>query len=58
MLDAELIEDLESPDGDADDPRRRYYRITDLGRRALELETDGLASLVGTAMRRRALKRT
>lgn len=58
MLDVELIDDLESPAGDADDPRRRYYRITDLGRRALELETDGLASLVGTAMRRRALKRT
>ena len=58
MLEAELIEDLDSPDGDADDPRRRYYRITDLGRRALELETDGLASLVGTAIRRRALKRT
>lgn len=58
MLDAELIDDLESPAGDADDPRRRYYRITDLGRRALEFETEGLASLVGTAMRRRALKRT
>ena len=49
MLEAELIEDLDSPGGDEDDPRRRYYRITDLGRRALELETEGLASLVGTA---------
>ena len=58
LLDAELVEDLDSPDGDADDPRRKYYRITDLGRRVLQLETDGLASLVGTAMRRRALKRT
>jgi DNA-binding PadR family transcriptional regulator len=58
MLESELIDDLESPAGDADDPRRRYYRITDLGRRVLELEAEGLASLVGTAMRRRALKRT
>jgi DNA-binding PadR family transcriptional regulator len=57
LLDAELIEDLESPGGDADDPRRRYYRITELGRRTLELETEGLASIVGTAMRRRAFKR-
>lgn len=58
MLDAGLIEDLDSPGGEDDDPRRRYYRITDLGRRALELETESLASILGTAQRRRALKRT
>jgi DNA-binding PadR family transcriptional regulator len=58
MLDAELIQDLDSPGGEDDDPRRRYYRITDLGRRALELEMEGLASILGTAQRRRALKRT
>jgi DNA-binding PadR family transcriptional regulator len=58
MLDAGLIEDLESPGGDDDDPRRRYYRITDLGRRALELETERLAAILGTAHRRRALKRS
>ena len=57
MLDAQLIEDLEPPAGDADDPRRRYYRITALGRRVLELETENLAALVGTA-RRRVLKRS
>jgi DNA-binding PadR family transcriptional regulator len=58
MLDVELIQDLDSPGGEDDDPRRRYYRITDLGRRALELEMEGLASILGTAQRRRALKRT
>jgi DNA-binding PadR family transcriptional regulator len=57
MLDAGLIEDLDRPGGD-DDPRRRYYRITGAGRRALETETRGLADLVGTAQRRRVLKRT
>ena len=57
MLDAHLIEDLDSPAGDSDDPRRRYYRITPLGRRVLELETERLATLVGTAHRRRAFKR-
>jgi DNA-binding PadR family transcriptional regulator len=57
MLDAELVDDLDSPVGDSDDPRRRYYRITPLGRRALELETERLAALLGTAHRRRALKR-
>jgi len=57
MLDAQLIEDLDSPGGASDDPRRRYYRITSLGRRVLELETERLAALVGTAHRRRAVKR-
>ena len=57
LLDAGLIEELDPPGGEDDDPRRRYYRITELGRRALELETEGLASLLGTA-RKRALKRT
>jgi DNA-binding PadR family transcriptional regulator len=57
MLDGGLVEDLEHPGGD-DDPRRRYYRITDLGRRALELETDRLSALLGTAQRRRAVRRS
>jgi DNA-binding PadR family transcriptional regulator len=59
MLELGLVEDVvEKPRGDDDDPRRRYYRITPLGRRALELETQGLASLLNTAHRRRILKRT
>ena len=56
MLDAELIDDLERPGGE-DDPRRRYYRITPLGRRTLELETERLSALLGTAQRRRATRR-
>src|SRR5215213_6300220 len=52
LLDGELIVDLPSPGGEDDDPRRRYYRITPLGRRVLELETEGLASVLGTARRR------
>ena len=53
LLDAGLIQDLGSPqDGDDDDPRRRYYRITPKGRRALEAETEGLASVLGVARRR------
>ena len=51
LLDAALIEDLGSPSAD-NDPRRRYYRITAKGRRALELETEGLASVLGVAKRR------
>ena len=52
LLDAKLIEDLGSPSPENDDPRRRYYRITRLGRRALEAETEGLASVLGVARRR------
>ena len=51
LLDAALIEDLGSPSAD-EDPRRRYYRITAKGRRALELETEGLASVLSVAKRR------
>jgi DNA-binding PadR family transcriptional regulator len=52
LLDAALIEDLGSPSADLDDPRRRYYRITAKGRRALELETEGLTAVLGVAKRR------
>jgi DNA-binding PadR family transcriptional regulator len=39
-----------------DDPRRRYYRITPKGRKALALETEGMASVLTVAKRRRVLK--
>jgi DNA-binding PadR family transcriptional regulator len=52
LLDAGLVQDLGSPAGDDDDPRRRYYRITPQGRRALEAETQGLAAVLGVARRR------
>jgi DNA-binding PadR family transcriptional regulator len=51
LLDAGLVEDLGSPSAESD-PRRRYYRITRKGRRALELEADGLTSVLGVAKRR------
>jgi DNA-binding PadR family transcriptional regulator len=52
LLEAGLVEDLAPPSGEDDDPRRRYYRITPKGRRALELETEGLTSVLGVAKRR------
>lgn len=51
LLESGLIEDLGSPNAD-DDPRRRYYRITEKGRRSLEAETRGLATVLGVAKRR------
>jgi DNA-binding PadR family transcriptional regulator len=52
LLDDELIEDLGQPSAEDDDPRRRYYRISPRGRRALEIEMQGLSSVVGVAKRR------
>ena len=52
LLDDGLIQDLGQPSADEDDPRRRYYRITSKGRQALEIETQGLASVLGVAKRR------
>src|SRR5690349_13660731 len=40
---------------DADDARRRYYRLTAAGRRALEIETARLDALV-TAARRKGIR--
>jgi DNA-binding PadR family transcriptional regulator len=51
MLQADLIEESdERVDPEMDDPRRRsYYRLTDLGRRALRMEAERLASQVQIA---------
>ena len=39
LLDERLIEELdERPDVELDDERRRYYRLTDLGRRVVKAE--------------------
>jgi len=47
MLDDGLIVELdERPDPEQDDVRRRYYRITPLGRRVAREEIGRLASLV------------
>jgi len=58
MLDSGLIEESERrPAPDRDDARRRYYRITRLGRRVAMAETERLSALVDEA-RRRKLART
>ncbi len=54
MLDATLIEERRSR-ARADDERRRYYRITAFGRRALELELARLAQVVAIARRKQLL---
>jgi len=54
MLDQHLIEEAEErPDAALDDQRRRYYRLTALGRRVGAAEYDRLASLIDAARLRR-----
>ena len=48
LLDDELIEEVEGPA--ADDPRRRYYQLTPLGRRVASAEAARLASQVAAAV--------
>ena len=56
MLEANLIaESAERPDPDLDDERRRYYRLTDWGRRVLDAEAQRLSFLVGIAQTKRIL---
>jgi DNA-binding PadR family transcriptional regulator len=58
MLKANLIEESdERPDPELDDERRRYYRLTDLGRRVLAAETRRLSTLMDVAQAKRILGR-
>jgi DNA-binding PadR family transcriptional regulator len=50
LVDRSLIEESdERPDPDLDDERRRYYRLTPLGRRVAAAEAARLATLVRAA---------
>jgi DNA-binding PadR family transcriptional regulator len=56
MLAEGLIEESEGrPDPALDDQRRRYYRMTDFGRRVARAEAERLSSLVATARQRKLL---
>jgi DNA-binding PadR family transcriptional regulator len=52
LLEKGLIVELNEPrDPDEDDERRRYYRLTPLGRRAAQLELGRLTELVALGRR-------
>src|SRR4029077_13748083 len=54
LLAAGLIDEAdERPDPALDDERRRYYRITALGRRVLQAESARMATLVAAARAKR-----
>jgi len=55
MIEADLIEESdERPAPELDDARRRYYRLTALGRCVLEAECDRLQELVRTIQMKQA----
>jgi DNA-binding PadR family transcriptional regulator len=52
LLAAGLLQESDDrPDPALDDQQRRYYRLTGLGQRVLELETERLAALLAEARR-------
>jgi DNA-binding PadR family transcriptional regulator len=54
MISANLIKESdERPDPEQDDERRRYYRLTALGRRVLGAEAQRLSDLVNVAQNKR-----
>jgi DNA-binding PadR family transcriptional regulator len=56
MLAAGLIAEAgERPDPTLDDARRRYYRLTQLGRRVFDAELQRYANVVAVAQHRRLL---
>jgi DNA-binding PadR family transcriptional regulator len=56
LLAAELVEEsAERPDPTLDDERRRYYRLTSLGRRVAVAEAERLAQLVRLAQAKRLM---
>lgn len=59
LIDAGLIEESEErPAAELDDARRRYYKLTRLGRQVLDLESQRLEELVNLMRaKRRQLKR-
>jgi len=56
LLEDRLIEEVSAPAGASTDERRRYYRITTLGRRTAAAETARLEAVLADARRRTWLK--
>src|ERR1044072_6480426 len=56
LLESELIEELDSPDPENDDGRRRYYRLTSRGIAVARAESGRLEGQLAAARSRRLLK--
>ncbi|MCX6921915.1 MAG: PadR family transcriptional regulator [Verrucomicrobia bacterium] len=59
LLEARMIEESdERPDPDLDDERRRYYRLTAFGQRAVRAEARRYAEMAEVARRKRLIGKT
>ena len=56
LLDETLVESAGQGNPSSDDPRRRYYRLTPLGRSVLAAEARRLQAFVTDAQRKRVIK--
>jgi len=57
LLESGLIAESEKrPDPEFDDQRRKYYKLTDLGRRVAVAEIQRMASLVGVAFTKKLVE--
>ena len=57
LADGWVVESARRPAADVDDQRRRYYRLTTLGRRVATTESDRLWRLLAFARSQRLLSR-
>jgi DNA-binding PadR family transcriptional regulator len=57
LRDGWVVESARRPAADVDDERRRYYRLTSLGRRVAMAETDRLSRLLSIARAHKLLSR-
>ncbi|MEZ5316733.1 MAG: PadR family transcriptional regulator [Vicinamibacterales bacterium] len=57
LLDERLLEESDFRPAHDDDERRKYYRLTDLGRDVLAAETRRMEALIGEARRKQVLDR-
>jgi DNA-binding PadR family transcriptional regulator len=57
LLEGLVVVSDERPDRDADDERRRYYRLTDFGHRVVSAEARRLERLVSLAREKHLLSR-
>ena len=58
LLDQDLIDEVRGGAGSTDDQRRRYYRLTPLGRRVVKAEVERLESASALARATRLFGRT
>ena len=56
LKDGWVVESARRPAADRDDERRRYYRLTPLGRRVVTAEAERLSRLVALARAHRLLR--